>query len=229
MLLTTICSHKIRIRETGGAWVKSTWSRNHHSWAWKADSPVNDTNITCYHLWPFLTFNVFYILYYLFNRKDGQTLEKVGPVMRGTDIINTLLSLPKHHFFKHLSPQMLSETWWLINNFKEQVKLTSCANKAPTSCIYKLWSFKHHPAAFVCSCGACSLLASLKPLGSQCLAQGHVSRVDTFQSLVLCFNRHDSVYPPGPLCHSKVFCHSCNLKSVKQEQISFHTLAFLTF
>lgn len=38
--------------------------------------------------------------------------------------------------------------------------------------------------------------------------------------------RQASVYLLG---HSTVFCHSCNLKSVKQEQISFHTLAFLTF
>lgn len=34
---------------------------------------------------------------------------------------------------------------------------------------------------------------------------------------------------PGPLCHCTMFCHSCNLKSVKPEQTPFHTLAFLTF
>lgn len=35
--------------------------------------------------------------------------------------------------------------------------------------------------------------------------------------------------PIGPPCHFTVFCFSCNLKSVRREQISFHTLAFLTF
>lgn len=35
--------------------------------------------------------------------------------------------------------------------------------------------------------------------------------------------------PTGPPCHSNVFCNSCNFKSFKQGQISFHTVAFLTF
>lgn len=34
--------------------------------------------------------------------------------------------------------------------------------------------------------------------------------------------------PTGPRCHSTAFCNSCNFQSVKQGQISFHTLAFLT-
>lgn len=38
-----------------------------------------------------------------------------------------------------------------------------------------------------------------------------------------------SVYPLGTRCHSTLFYHSSNLKSVREEQISFHTLAFLTF
>lgn len=79
-----------------------------------------------------------------------------------------------------------------------------------------------------------ALLASLQPPGIQCLAQGHVSMVDTFQnsdsSAVLYFcKRQVTAYPLGQSATPQCFDTLANLKSVKQDQISFHTLALLTF
>lgn len=69
------------------------------------------------------------------------------------------------------------------------------------------------------------LAAILHPNGEICLFQGPFCRIDTYQTatcVCLCL-------PSGLQCSSRVLCHSCALRSVKQEQISFHTLAFLAF